>query len=329
MVMTQTSELLRVLRLPSIPTLALYAATVVAELPVVFARMLLTFAVAAVVLLVKGESPQGAESLVELALIPTGWSILALITPLGGGWWWQQNMGGREPSERERTAYHDAIQLLQANASQPIRLPSMWFVIDEPQPDAAVCGDTLMLSRGLLENEYLPAVLAHELGHLATSDGKLTAAINRLVINPLPRTREREKQQDRGYMIVLSPSRMLLGITLFGAILWVFLLVVRFARGGLGLRFIGPVWGTYWREREYTADQHAARLGQAEELSDFLEVHALIHDHPVPFIWLTEHTHPPSELRIDRLRKTSHPHLHQTASAYPEGQHAHDPHLAT
>jgi hypothetical protein len=28
----------------------------------------------------------------------------------------------------------------------------------------------------------------------------------------------------------------------------------------------------------------------------------LIHDHPVPFIWLTEHTHPPAELRIDRLR---------------------------
>lgn len=326
--MSQTSELLRVLRLPSIPTLALYAATLVAELPVMFARMLLTFALATIVLLVKGEPLQGAESLVELALIPTGWSILALITPLGGGWWWQQNMGGREPSERERAAYHDAIQLLQTNASQPIRLPSMWFVIDEPQPDAAVCGDTLMLSRGLLENEHLPAVLAHELGHLATSDGKLTAAINRLIINPLPKTREREKQQDRGNIVVVSPNRMLLGITLFGAILWVFLLVVRFARGGLGLRFTSPAWGGYWREREYTADQYAAALGQAEELADFLEIHALIHDHPVPFIWLTEHTHPPSELRIDRLRKSTHAYVHQTAPAYTDGQHTHDTHPA-
>jgi Zn-dependent protease with chaperone function len=324
--MTQTSELLRVLRLPSIPTLALYAATLAAELPVVVARMLLTFALAAIVLLVKGESPQGAESLVELALIPTGWSILALITPLGGGWWWQQNMGGREPSERERAAYHDAIQLLQANASQPLRLPSMWFVIDEPQPDAAVCGNTLMLSRGLLENEYLPAVLAHELGHLATSDGKLTAAINRLIVNPLPKTHERQ-QRDRGNMIVVSPTRMLLGITLFGGILWVFLLVMRFARGGLGLRFTGPAWGTYWREREYTADQHAARLGQADELADFLEVHALIHDHPIPFIWLTEHTHPPSELRIDRLRKSTHAYIHE-ATPYTEAQHTHGPDLA-
>jgi Zn-dependent protease with chaperone function len=65
---------------------------------------------------------------------------------------------------------------------------------------------------------------------------------------------------------------------------------------------MAPGWGSYWREREYTADEHAASLGQAEELADFLETHALIHDHPVPFIWLTEHTHPPTELRIDRLR---------------------------
>jgi hypothetical protein len=165
--MTPISELQRVLRLPSIPTLALYAATLVAEVPVVFTRMLLALAITAVVLLVKGESPAGAESLVELALIPTGWSILALLTPFGGGWWWRSNMGGRDPSERERSAYHDAVQLLQAHAAEPLRLPSLWFVTDEPQPDAAVCGETLMLSRGLLETEQLPAVLAHELGHLA------------------------------------------------------------------------------------------------------------------------------------------------------------------
>src|SRR5580704_9020435 len=188
--MTQINELQRVLRLPSIPTLALYAATLVAEVPVIFTRMLLTLAAAAIVLLIKGQSPAGAESLVELALIPTGWSIFALLTPFGGGWWWRANMGGRDPSEREQAAYHDAIQLLQAYATGPLRLPRLWFVTDEPQPDAAVCGDTLMLSRGLLENEQLPAVLAHELGHLATSDGKLTAAINGLIINPLPKTRE-------------------------------------------------------------------------------------------------------------------------------------------
>jgi Zn-dependent protease with chaperone function len=299
--MTQ-DQFVRALRLPSIPTLSLYAATLVAEAPVVFARMLLMLSVAVLLLLSRGESVSGAEAYVELALIPTAWSILALLTPFGGGWWWAQNLGGREPSEREEAAYHDAMQLLQANAEEPLRLPSSWFVLDEHQPDAAVCGSTLMLSRGLLESEYLPAVLAHELGHLDTSDGKLTAALNRLVINPLPRTREKQpKQRD---VIVVGGERFLLGITLFGAFLWTGRLLVRFAQGGLGLRITGAFWGSYWREREYTADQYAARLGQAEELADFLEVHALIHDHPVPLIWLTEHTHPPAELRIDRLRKT-------------------------
>lgn len=324
--MSQLDELLRALRLPSISTLSLYAATVIAEIPVVLARVLLTFVVALLVLLAKGEPLSGAEGWAELALIPTGWSILALLTPFGGGWWWAQNMGGREPSERERDAFHDAVQLLEAGAAGPLRLPSLWFVVDEPQPDAAVCGNTLMLSRGLLESEFLAAVLAHELGHLATSDGKLTAALNRLVINPLPKTRERQPNQHD--VVVVGGDRFLLTVTCFGAGLWTLRKIIRFAQGGLGLRFFGGLWGGYWREREYTADQYAATLGQADELADFLEVHALLHDHPVPFVWLTEHTHPPSELRIDRLRKasrTSHP---QVAPLYPELPHTPGPDLA-
>jgi Zn-dependent protease with chaperone function len=291
------------LRFPSIPTLALYAATLVAEVPVIFARMLLTLAVAALVLLLKGESLGDAEGLMELALIPTGWSVLALITPFGGGWWWGQNMGGRDPSERERSAYQDALQLLGYHVSERVRLPSFWFVIDTPQPDATICGDTLMLSRGLFESEYLPAVLAHELGHLNSSDGRLTAAINRLIINPLPKTRQQETRKHD--VVVLGSERVLLTTSLFGAALWLIRRTIGFAQGGLGLRITAPFWGSYWREREYTADQYAAQLGQAEELAEFLEVHALIHDHPVPFIWLTEHTHPSTELRIDKLHKAS------------------------
>ena len=121
--MTQLSELLRTWRLPSIPTLALYAATLVAEVPVILARMLITFAVAAIVLLIKGRTLAGAQSLMELALIPTGWSILALITPFGGGWWWLNNMGGRQPSERERAAYHDAAPAAaRRTRARPLRL---------------------------------------------------------------------------------------------------------------------------------------------------------------------------------------------------------------
>lgn len=64
------------------------------------------------------------------------------------------------------------------------------------------------------------------------------------------------------------------------------------AKGGFGLWLTRPAWGAYWRQLEYKADEYATRLGQADELADFLEIHALIHDHPVPFIWLTQHTTP-------------------------------------
>ena len=289
--------------LSSLPVLALYAATVLIEAPVIFARWLLALALAALVLLVLHHSVAGAGGLAQLALIPTAWSLVALITPFGGGWWWRQNLGGREPSERERTAYRDALDLLRHRTLMPLREPSGWFVLDNPQPDAAVCGHTLMLSRGLLESDHLPAVLAHELGHLASTDGKLTAALNRLVIHPPPKPAEREPAKRSA--LILSDDRALLTVTILGALLWCLRKTIVFAKGGLGLRLTALFWGSHWREREYTADRFAAGLGQAEDLADFLEVHALMHDHPVPFVWLTEHTHPPTELRIDKLRNTA------------------------
>jgi hypothetical protein len=57
----------------------------------------------------------------------------------------------------------------------------------------------------------------------------------------------------------------------------------------------------YWRAREHHADLYAANLGQAQSLAMFLETNALEGDIPVPFIWLTDTTHPPTEHRIDRL----------------------------
>jgi Zn-dependent protease with chaperone function len=286
--------------LSSLPVLALYAATVLLETPVILVRWLLTLAGAALILLVLHHSIAGAAGYGPLALIPTAWSILALITPFGGGWWWKQNLGGREPSGREQIAYQDAIHHLRHRTPLLLREPSSWFVLDDPQLDAAVCGDTLMLSRGLLESGHLVAVLAHELGHLASTDGKLTAALNRLVIHAPPKPAEREPAKSS--TVIVTDDRALLTVTFLGSLLWMLRKTIVFAKGGLGLRLTAPFWGVHWREREYTADRFAAGLGQADELADFLEIHALTHDHPVPFVWLTEHTHPPTELRIDKLR---------------------------
>ena len=90
------------------------------------------------------------------------------------------------------------------------------------------------------------------------------------------------------------------GFTFF--LVMAFRWAVKFAKGGLGLRMLEAVWCSYWRQREYAADAYAAALGQGNELADFLEVHALMHDHPVPFFWKSELTHSPTELRIDRLQ---------------------------
>jgi Zn-dependent protease with chaperone function len=293
---------------PSFHALVLYVVTLVLEVPAILARMLVMLAASALVLLLAGHSTAGAWTFAELCILPTLWAVFALFTPFGGGWWWKQNLGGREPSQREQLAYHDAIELLQAHTDTPLPLPSSWFVIDTPQPDAAVCGNTLMLSRGLLETDHVPAVLAHELGHLATPDGKLTAALNRLVIRPpavTPETDRQDQQQQNSGATVIASDRVILTILGIRAVLWIIRNTIRLAKGGLGLWLTGPIWASYWREREYNADHYAATLGQADELADFLEIHALIHDHPVPFIWLTEHTHPPTELRIDKLHKTT------------------------
>lgn len=309
----------------SLGAIAMYALTLIGEVPVIVARFLVTTMIVAIVMVIQGNT-RVSPDVALLALAPTMWSALALVVPLGSGWWWRVRAGGRNPSSRERQVYEDAVELLQAHSQTPLPLPLSWFVIDTPHPDAAVVGGTLMLSRGLLETDHVPAVLAHELGHLATSDGRLTAALNRLVIctNPfahgqlahstrgedresagprrprdhwIARTREAHKRFAGTSDPNIEPM-----IDLAYGMLKVMFYISLFAKGGLGLWLTRPAWGRYWRAREYRADRYAASLGQADELADFLEVHALIHDHPIPFMWLSEQTHPPTELRIDRLR---------------------------
>ncbi|HEY3865028.1 MAG TPA: M48 family metalloprotease [Solirubrobacteraceae bacterium] len=309
--------------------LSMYIFALVAEAPVIIARYLLALLAVFAVLVIEG-NPHGGTEWALLALVPTAWSTVALLNPTGGAWWWQTRAGGREPSKREQLAYDDAVELLQANAATPLPLPKHWFVIDSPQPDAAVCGDALMLSRGLLETDHLPAVLAHELGHLASPDARLTAAINRLIVLSTPfragaaagRSRPQMElvprlqytPQEDTNVFDLEPGLIQ---ALFGFLRFLFIASL-FAKGGLGLWLTGPFWGRYWRSREYHADQYAARLGQADELADFLEIHALIHDNPIPFLWLTEHTHPPTELRIDRLRARAPATTEAATDAEPE-----------
>jgi Zn-dependent protease with chaperone function len=123
-----------------------------------------------------------------LAIAPLGISLLAvicppLIAPLDGRWW-EISTGGRPPEQDEREAFEAAIAELQA-ADPHIRPPRHWFVREEPGQNAAAYSSSLCVDRGLLESPYAPAVIAHELGHLRTSDAHLTSALNLLLLHPM------------------------------------------------------------------------------------------------------------------------------------------------
>jgi hypothetical protein len=117
-----------------------------------------------------------------IAFAPLAISIATLVLPVGG-WWFEQQTGGRQPSERERIAFDYAFAEL-TKADPGLRPPRRWFVTDDQDPNACVYADTLMVTRGMLDNPFFPAVLAHELGHFNTSDGRLTAALYRLTTPP-------------------------------------------------------------------------------------------------------------------------------------------------
>jgi Zn-dependent protease with chaperone function len=253
--------------------LLLYAVTLAAELPAAWARLYVAYGV----VWLYSESRGAAAAYrwpvaYAVAFAPLAWSLLALVWPAPSAWLWRHRAGGRAPSQRERLAYESALGELGGAAG-----PRRWFVVDDPEAGAAVCGDALMLTRGMLDERSLVAVLAHELGHLATLDARLAAALDALVL--------RAPRED-------GPRR--------GAIRRA---VAALARGGVGLRLTAPAWAAWWREREYRADAYAAALGKGGELASYLELHTLLHDRPIPFMWLSERMHPPTAHRIDRLQQ--------------------------
>jgi Zn-dependent protease with chaperone function len=287
--------------------LGLYLVTFACELPAAFVRILMLMFPLALAQLA-GVLPSFAEGLWMAALLPSLWSLAAVLGVWGGGWWWRAQMGGRPPSARERAAFEEAMESLRSQSAEPIPEPSSWFVFDSRDADACACGRSIALSRGLLETEYLEAVLAHELGHLQSSDGRISAALNRLMIfKGSARVAEDEDEGARrrrqsllwyyepgGEWMPLAMQLARLASGFLRLIWWI-------ARGGLALRLLGFVWAAYWRSREHAADAYAVALGQGEMLAEFLESYALPNDRPVPFRFISQETHPPSELRIDRI----------------------------
>lgn len=266
----------------------LYAATFALQLPCAAIRAFVAYPPLWLAFKLVG---QPTSIVHDLALVagygPLALSLALLILPFDG-WWWEQSAGGRALSEREQLVYEDAIEQLR-QIDPKLRVPHRWFVLDEDIENGAAYGDTVMISRGLLDSGYLEAVLAHELGHLNTSDARLSASLLRITTPPRGEVR-------RGLRTLCF-----------------------IASGAIGMWPLQAPWSAYWRSREHKADQYAAHLGQAHTLSEFLDERRALIDLPVPFIWLSEKSHPWTEHRVERLTRAaaqqqSTPHPSQTKS---------------
>lgn len=200
---------------------------------------------------------------------PLAISLLTLVYP-AGGWWFEQQQGGRRPSEREQAVFREAFAELQ-RFDPDLRPPRRWFVLEDPEANACAYADTLLITRGMLDSPSFPAVLAHELGHLNSSDARVSAALYRITTPPR------------------EPVR------------FPFRLIAFLVSGRVGMFFLKQPWAIYWRHREKVADAYAANLGQAQALAAYLEGNALDGDLPTPFKAFGETSHPWTEHRIEGL----------------------------
>jgi len=259
--------------------LAVYAIVLAGQVIAALCRALLYYLpLLALGLLVGWSASTAAHLALAVAFLPLAWSLIGLFVP-AEGWLIQQRYGGRQPSARETTAYQDAMTAIHT-ADPHAPTPRSWFVVDQTDGGAAVLGDTLMIDRMTFHDGTLEATLAHELGHLAHRDGRVTVALIRTTF--------------LGRQLEGHPAGPGLFASLARAINYL-------ASGQLSMRLLTPLWGGYFRDREYQADLYAARLGYARELIDMFELFAT-YDQPVAFAWMKSHTHPPAELRIDRLQ---------------------------
>lgn len=248
------------------------------------ARWLLAYLGAAVVGAFVPLGPSAESIALAAAFAPLAWSVLGLLSP-GPGDVWRRRLGARQPTGDECSAICDAIALLRGS-NPALPEPPRCYILDEPLPNAAVRGRTMLLSRPLLETDSFAAVLAHELGHANSLDGRLTEALQRLELwnDPLrPLDDEPAHQREGG--LLLGCARWLL----------------RLAGGGCAEQLLSPLWAAYWRWREHAADAYAASLGQAEELACHLADYEQPFDVPQRRLLFNRSNHPPVAHRIERL----------------------------
>jgi Zn-dependent protease with chaperone function len=235
-----------------------------------------------------------AESLAWIAAVaPLAHSVLGFVLP-GQGRLWRRRLGARLPTADEREALDSALEVLRG-VDPSLRAPDGFYVLDQALPKVMVRGRAMIFSRGALDYEALPAILAHELGHADMLDGRVTVALGQLVLWDDPLGPVQVDDWER------RPSFDKEGRLLFAFVRWTLCL----AGGSVSQRLLKPLWAACWRSREYAVDAYAASLGQAPDLARHLTEHELPFDVPRPGIFFDRSEHPPVAQRVERLLASS------------------------
>lgn len=265
----------------------LYGITVLLQVPAVLARWLIAyvaFAVTEVELL--GSVSRTAWA---AAIAPIVWSSLAFKFPGKGVVWCCRYIGAREPSELERKRFARAFKGLSLSEKLDIATVTV-YVIDHPAFFSFSWGRAIVVSRPLVESDFLRAVLAHELCHVNFYDARVCQALSRLVIwgDPFRPSEKEQHQRVTGFVTL---------------VIWAHRWLFRIAGGRWLLNFppLKAAWAAYFRKCEIAADAFAARAGQGPALARYLKAHAQQLEQPNPRLVFNLREYEPVAHRIARL----------------------------
>jgi Zn-dependent protease with chaperone function len=287
--------------------IVLYAVTLALETISVVVRFAIVAGLSSLLL--------GREAAIALgavaALYPVAYSLAALAGVPRGHLLLRLEVGGRRLTPAEQEALDAALAVPRARG---VPIPRHIFAVDRDGLNAFVAGRTLYIYRDLFAHWGLPGVLAHELGHYNSLDGRLSGAIFGLTLPGgfLITYALLGVLQWVAYTVVM----MLIGLvviifmvarinvwgmlrTVFGICVTLTRFLIIFAVGGVGTVLLSSLWRSYYVNREYDADAYAGRLGYADQLIAFFE-HEVLTDIAVP--WYTQPTHPPTVRRVEALR---------------------------
>lgn len=233
-----------------------------------------------------GLGVSGGFLAVAAALVPIAWSASTFWFP-GEGWLWRNLVGAREPSERELELIECALESLSAavrEASNGIAV----YVIDTDDVFSFSRGRCEILSRGAVESRNLPALLAHEDGHLRSKDSIIMQALDRFVLwyGPVDPAGPRDRHH---YGLIMTTVR------------WSLRWLVRIAGGAWTLEKLAPMWAAYLRNRELLADANAVSLGVGAMLAQHLRAWQQPKDCPNPRVLFNLQQYVPVAHRLDHL----------------------------